>query len=159
MKTNAAFIILFAATISLSAQEKKVEIVSNSLYEQKHDEATQETVLSCGVVSCGAKVVDVPYDYHLPFKVYDIPNNNWTLQQDIYNALEANVPSLRVANRNDLATVPKFNIRGDDATIVILDGVRVDASILNTINPADIESIKVAPSATARNYFLSNPNF
>lgn len=92
-----------------------------------------------------------PKDY--PFKVYCIENNNWVLQQDIYNSLEARVPSLRVTNRNNLTTEPKFNIRGDDDTVVIVDGVRFDASILNAINPNDIESIKVAPSAAASNYF------
>ena len=96
------------------------------------------------IVECKTKVY--------PFKVYTIKNNNWTLQQDIYNALEAKVPSLRVGNRNNLATNPTFTLRGDDETIVIVDGIRYDASILNTLNPNDIESVTVAPGVAASNY-------
>jgi len=88
-----------------------------------------------------------------PFKVYTIANKHWVRHQDIYNDLLARVPSLRIGNRNDITASPNFNIRGSDVTIVIVDGIRYDASILNSLNPADIESIKVAPSVAATNYF------
>lgn len=88
-----------------------------------------------------------------PFKVYCIQNNDWVIQQDIYNALENKVPSLRVGNKNFTGETPTFNIRGGDETIVIVDGIRYDASILNVLNPDNIESIKVAPSVAATNYF------
>ena len=48
------------------------------------------------------------------------------------------------------------HVRGDDNTIVVLDGVRQDISILSSLNPQDIESIKVAPSTAATNYFINN---
>ena len=88
-----------------------------------------------------------------PFKVYCIQNSDWVLQQDIYNALEAKVPALRVKNKNAIAQTPSFKIRGEDDTIVIVDGIRFDASILSVLNPNDIETIKVAPSVAATNYF------
>jgi hypothetical protein len=159
MKIKAIFLVLLSVTFSLSAQEQKVEIVPKPLLEPIQTESIEEVILSRRVVSSGVAISKIPYDYHLPFKVYYIPNNNWVLQQDIYNSLQVYVPSLRVTNRNDTAIVPKFSIRGDDDTVVIVDGVQFDASVLNTINPADIESIKVALSDTARNYFLSNSNF
>ena len=91
----------------------------------------------------------------LPFQVYSIKNTGWVIQQDIYNALRAKVPSLTISNSTNLGLTPAFRIRGNDAPIVLLDGVRVDASILNTLNPQDIESIHVAPSAAGTNYFLN----
>ena len=54
---------------------------------------------------------------------------------------------------------PVFSIRGDTNTIVIVDGIRYDASILNAINPNDIESIKVAPSAAANNFLRNGLNY
>ncbi|MFS4469214.1 TonB-dependent receptor plug domain-containing protein [Maribacter sp. 2210JD10-5] len=90
-----------------------------------------------------------------PFKVHCITNNNWMTQQDMYIELEVRVPSLRIQNKNALTLPPSIQMRGDDNTIVIVDGVRYDASILNTLNPQDIESVKVAPSVAATNYFLS----
>ncbi|MFD2587162.1 TonB-dependent receptor plug domain-containing protein [Croceitalea marina] len=99
-------------------------------------------------IKCNAKVY--------PFKTYIIKNNNWVLQQDMYNAIEANVPSVRVSNRNNITKRPSVGIRGDFNTTVIVDGVRFNASILSTLNPNDIECIKVAPSIVATNYFLNN---
>ncbi|MEM9362592.1 MAG: TonB-dependent receptor plug domain-containing protein [Bacteroidota bacterium] len=91
----------------------------------------------------------------LPFQVYSIKNTGWVIQQDIYSALSTKVPSLTISNISALGSTPVFRIRGNDAPIILLDGVRVDASILNTLNPQDIESIHVAPSAAGTNYFLN----
>lgn len=94
-----------------------------------------------------------------PFKVYCIPNTNWVLQQDMYNALEARVPALRVQNRNLAIGNPSIRLRGHNIDVVIVDGVRYDASILNSWNPNDIESIRVAPSVAATNYFMNTNTF
>ncbi|MEM9076458.1 MAG: TonB-dependent receptor plug domain-containing protein [Bacteroidota bacterium] len=91
----------------------------------------------------------------LPFQVYSIKNTGWVIQQDIYNALRAKVPSLNISNTSNLNSRPVFRLRGNDAPVILLDGIRVDASILNTLNPEDIESIHVAPSAAGTNYFLN----
>ncbi len=91
----------------------------------------------------------------LPFTVHCIKNENWVIQQDMYNALRARVPSLNISNVNTVNQIPNIRIRGNDGVIVMLDGIRVDASILNTLNPEDIESIHVAPSAAGTNYFLN----
>ena len=100
--------------------------------------------------------VDFP-EKELPFKVHKICNTNWVQIQDVYNALRATVPSLSITN-SGLNRTPKISMRGDDNTIVILDGVRYDASILNAINPADIEHVKVATGAAATNYLRNNFN-
>ncbi|MGX1930412.1 TonB-dependent receptor plug domain-containing protein [Flagellimonas sp. 2504JD4-2] len=90
-----------------------------------------------------------------PFKVYCIPNTNWVLQPDIYNALEAGVPSLRVQNKNLLSGIPSIRLRGTNVDEVIVDGVRYNISILNSLNPNDIESIRVVPSVAATSYFAN----
>ncbi|MEM8847650.1 MAG: TonB-dependent receptor plug domain-containing protein, partial [Bacteroidota bacterium] len=90
-----------------------------------------------------------------PFQVYSIKNDGWVIQQDIFNALRGRVPSLTISNINSLGSIPNFKVRGNDAPIILLDGIRVDSSILNTLNPQDIESIHVAPSAAGTNYFLN----
>ena len=94
----------------------------------------------------------------LPFKVYCIPNENWVLQQDIYNTIQAHVPSLQVQNKTQLLERPNLRFRGQEITTVILDGIRYDASVLNALNPEDIESIKIAPSVAAANYFANASN-
>ena len=87
-----------------------------------------------------------------PFKVYRIPNENWVATNDVYNAIRAKVPSVSINVSSDLSKTPKISMRGDDNTIVIVDGIRYDASILNTSNPADIEHISVATDVAASNY-------
>ncbi len=88
------------------------------------------------------------------FKVYEIPNKNWTTQQYVYNAISAKVPSLQIPQTIN-STTPTISMRGDDTTIVIVDGVRYDASILNILNPANIESVKVSNFPGAQNYFIN----
>ncbi|MFS4455738.1 carboxypeptidase-like regulatory domain-containing protein [Maribacter sp. 2304DJ31-5] len=97
-------------------------------------------------------------DYYLPFKIYEFDDytEKWNTPNDIYNTL-LKVPGMRLQNTNNSLsnTPPSITMRGDVNTVVILDGIRYDASILTTLNPQDIESIKVAPSVAATNYFLS----
>lgn len=88
------------------------------------------------------------------FQVYQIPNENWTTQQEMYNAISAKVPSVQIEQARP-NTKPNIRMRGDDTTIVIVDGVRYDASILNTLNPADIESVKVSNFPGAQNFFIN----
>lgn len=90
-----------------------------------------------------------------PFKLFHLDNENWTLPQDIYNAIRAKVPSVAVATTG-LGERPNIRIRGDDNTIVIIDGMQYDATILSTLNPSDIESITVAPNLAAANYLRNN---
>jgi len=90
------------------------------------------------------------------FKVYKVCNSNWTNHQDMYNAIQAKVPGVSIIKNNSLNAGPNIQMRGDDNTIVIVDGIRYGNSILNTLNPADIESVKVSNSTTAQNYFINN---
>mgnify|MGYP003624954338 FL=1 len=96
-------------------------------------------------------------DYYLPFKIYDIPAVHIHTIQDIYTAIQSNVPGVSIATIQFNET-PKITMRGDPHTIVIVDGVRFDASILKTLNPQDIEKIEVATSLAASNYLLNNRN-
>jgi len=91
-----------------------------------------------------------------PFKVYKIWNNHWTTLQDMFNALTAKVPGVQIDNTytNNIAT--NIKMRGSTNTIVIVDGIRQDASILNQLNPSDIESIEVSNNLAAQNYFVNN---
>ena len=90
-----------------------------------------------------------------PFRVYCLTNENWVLPQDITIALRARIPSLTISNDVNSFSTPVLRLRGNDQPIILLDGIRVDASIFNTLNPNDIESIMVAPSAAGTNYFLN----
>lgn len=80
--------------------------------------------------------------------MYTVENRNWIVQQEIYNNISANAPGVQVtygnANRRS-----NIKIRGTDNTVVFVDGVRYDASILNTLNPADIESVTVSNNPAA----------
>lgn len=88
-----------------------------------------------------------------PFVVHCITNDNWIIPQDVFNSLQAKVPSLNVSNTASPNLTPLFRLRGNSNPIILLDGIRVDASILNTLNLNDIESIHVAPSAAGASYF------
>ncbi|WP_435625505.1 TonB-dependent receptor plug domain-containing protein [Flagellimonas sp.] len=90
-----------------------------------------------------------------PFTVYCLKNDNWILPQDILIALRAKIPSINVSNDTNPFATPRFRIRGEADPIILIDGIRVDASILNNLNPNDIESIMVAPSAAGVNHFLN----
>ena len=93
----------------------------------------------------------------LPFKFYTLFNSDWNTTQDIYNSIQSKVPGVTIAtSSNSPNQTPSIRMRGDDNTIVIVDGVRFDASILNTLNPSDIQHVQVAPSAAATNYFVNN---
>ncbi len=91
-----------------------------------------------------------------PFKTYKIWNNHWTTLQDMFNAITAKVPGVQIDNTytNNIAT--NIKMRGSTNTIVIVDGIRQDASILNQLNPSDIESIEVSNNLAAQNYFVNN---
>jgi len=140
-------------TLSINAQEQKVEIVPDSLFfKYKKPKKNDELVLSCSTP--GVIVQCVSSDYYLPFKLYDFSSKkeNWHNTQDIYNAIQAKVPGISITANNNLNQAPNIRMRGDNNTIVIVDGIRYDTSILNTLNPADIESVTVVPGVAASNY-------
>ncbi len=89
-----------------------------------------------------------------PFKVYEICNTNWANMQDVYNAIDAKVPGVSIPQTTNVST-PNIRMRGSDKTIVIVDGVRYDASILATLNADNIESVKVSHNPAAQNYFIN----
>ena len=111
-----------------------------------------------GVILISTKVNQKPViqEKVRPFKIYSICNDNWNTSLDVYNAIQAKVPNVSITTNSNIQAVPNIRMRGDDNTIVIIDGIRTDASILNSLNPADIESIKVATGTAAANYLINN---
>lgn len=96
-------------------------------------------------------------DNKCPFKVYQIDGANLNTQQDLFNAIRSEVPGVIISNAYSNET-PIISMRGDSNTIVIVDGIRYNVSILNTLNPQDIEKVEVATSAAASSYLLNNRN-
>ncbi len=91
-----------------------------------------------------------------PFKIYKIWNNHWTTHQDMFNAITANAPGVQIDHGYTNKVAANIKMRGSTNTIVIVDGIRQDASILNQLNPSDIESIEVSNNLAAQNYFVNN---
>ncbi|WP_394748628.1 TonB-dependent receptor plug domain-containing protein [Spongiimicrobium salis] len=93
------------------------------------------------------------------FKVYELEaeNEHWYSIQDVYSSLITKVPSIRISNQR-IGQTPRITIRGDQNTIVIVDGIRYDASIFTILNPQDIQSIKVSADPAAATYFIANQN-
>lgn len=83
-------------------------------------------------------------DYYLAFNIHELKDfeENWHATQDIGISLPK-IPGVQVRSTNSFSS-SSIRMRGDNKTIVILDGIRYDASILNTLNPEDIEHIAVA---------------
>ena len=133
------------------------DIVSISVLKGPEAAAVYGSAGINGVVIINTKMYVKPLvsKENYPFKFYDIKNVNWTIHQDMYNTISANVPGVEIKNTLNTAT-PEIRMRGDDNTIVIVDGIRYDASILNTLNPSDIESVKVSNNTSAQNYFINN---
>ncbi|MGJ8733961.1 MAG: carboxypeptidase-like regulatory domain-containing protein [Cellulophaga sp.] len=95
---------------------------------------------------------------NLPFNIYEFGTENINTQQDLYNTIRAKVPGVQITNTQN-NNIPKITMRGDSNTIVIIDGIRyTDTSILQTINPLDIEKVYVANSIAASNYLLTKRN-
>lgn len=96
--------------------------------------------------------------YYLPFKIHEFWADDLVSQNDLYNRLRTNVPGIQITNTLG-GKSPKITMRGESNTIVIIDGVRYnDTSILNTLNPSDIEKVYVANSPAAEQYLLTKRN-
>lgn len=135
------FFSIILVSLSLKAQEQKVEIVPDSLFHLKSTSTEQTVKWSCGYSVIG-----------IPILIESVELNN---HYDLYTHL-SKAPGVLISSNPNLNIVPTIRMRGDDNTIVIVDGIRYDASILNTLNPSNIESITVAPSVAASNYLLNN---
>jgi len=159
MKNIFLFSSLVLLSVGVRAQEQKVEIEQDLLFNTA-EKAAADTLryLSCSAQSVVIK--SVSSDHFLPFKLYDFvaAKENWSDMQTVYNSLQAKVPSIIITSNNRLNQPPNISMRGDRSTIVLIDGIRYDASILNTLNPSDIESITVAPNVAAANYLRNNQN-
>lgn len=157
MKTTFLFISIFFITLAKNAQEQKVKIVPDSLFYKPLSTEVFQVSTYCSYSVCGIDVGWVSADYSLPFKVYEFhsKDENWIDTQSIYNSIRSKVPGITISTSANLNAIPNIRMRGDDNTLVIVDGIRYDSSILNTLNPADIESVKVSNSPAAQNYFIN----
>lgn len=81
---------------------------------------------------------------------YKVSSEDFIMQtwRDVYNALYAKVPGIRIFNVQPWE-VPTFRIRNQEQHVVYIDGVRTTMASLQSLNPADIESITVLPNAVA----------
>lgn len=132
------FIVILISS-SLKAQEQKVEIVPLDVISKEWSNSNPAVTFSCSFKG-------------IPILMESLELNN---HYDLYAHL-SKVPGVSISSNTNLSKAPTIRMRGDDNTIVIVDGIRYDTSILNTLNPSDIESIIVVPSATASNYLLNN---
>lgn len=158
MKNLFVFFSLVVISLSVNAQEQKVEIVPDSLFRSISTTCTL-VFSSCGYPADEMEAEPaVPSDLVLPFKLYHLSSNyeNWFNMQSVYNTIQVKVPNVQITTSADLTAIPRIIMRGDDNTIVIVDGIRYNASVFNTLNPSDIESITVAPSVAASNYLRNN---
>ncbi|MDR3251647.1 MAG: SusC/RagA family TonB-linked outer membrane protein, partial [Tannerella sp.] len=94
---------------------------------------------------------------------------------NIGQALQGVVPNLNISIANGAPnTVPSFNIRGgtsieknssgdwvvtNDAPLILVNGVEVSATMLNQMNPNDIESISVIQDASAAAIYGTKATF
>lgn len=161
---NVMILMLFGLFSTLcEAQEQKVALVPGLVQGIKQ---TEILPLEAGpylkgpitfVCNVTATTVTIkPVD--TAFRVYKLhaSEENWYTQQDIYNSMQAKVPGIRIGN-TQFNQIPAIAMRGGDRPIIIVDGIRyTDASILNALNPQDIEKIEVANSVAATNYLLNN---
>lgn len=149
-----SIIVLAALFISANSftQKTKLEITPESIFVPVNESLEQSVVgmeLLEGKLLCSAIEVSLQsFETKLAFKVYTVQNTNWVLNQDSYNSVNGTVLGVQIT-QNGLDQIPSIRIRGTDNTVVIVDGVRVDASILNMLNPADIESVKVSNNPAA----------
>lgn len=95
-------------------------------------------------------------DHILPYKIYELydSDENWQTTEDLRISL-LKIPGVQVGSSRAFSS-SSIRMRGENNTIVIVDGVRYDSSILNSLNPSDIENIKVATDAAASNYLRNS---
>lgn len=141
---------------NLLAQEPKLESIPKPIFvptPTQHIPNPEVTELLQGQLSCSVIGIPIePSDRNTPFKVYTVENRNWMVPLDVYTSISANVPGVQVThgNANRRSTI---KMRGTSNTVVIVDGIGYDSSILNRLNPADIESVTVSNNPAAELYF------
>lgn len=107
------------------------------------------------VVPVNSKVYPLKQLAENTFKIFTVvpTHTAWARQQDVYNDIRAKVPGMVISGVDGVNATPAIRLRGSANAIVIVDGVRYDASILNVLNPADIESVKISNNLGAQSYF------
>ncbi len=149
-------------TISCLAQEQKVTVVPflvkgivKPVVELPNvsDSFINEILLGCGMnhQTVKSKRIEIPY------KIYTLKEEkeNWFSMNQVYNTITTKIPGIQIEDRG-LTDAPKIRIRNSEDVVIMVDGIRYDASILNTINPLDIETIEVANNPAAQTYYQGN---
>jgi len=161
--------VLVFSSLGYVIKEVKIEGETILNVEMKADSAKLDEIVVCGygvkkrtiVTNCSnliqvKKVIEKNKQEH-PFKIYKIRNENFVTQQDVYNAIRAEVPNVQITNTQAQET-PTITMRGDDNTIVIIDGIRTTIDALHSLNPSSIETIEVSNNTAATNYLLTPRN-
>jgi hypothetical protein len=119
----------------VNGQEKKVEIVSFVKVFEEWTKINHQVQFTC--TTKGIPILMESIDF----------NNHYDLHNYLYKFL-----GVSITKSSSVNPVLKILMRGDNHTIVIVDGFHCDASILNRLITSDIESITVASSIAASNY-------
>ncbi len=95
---------------------------------------------------------------NIPFKVYELnqEEEKWYTKSQLFSAIQSKVPGFRISgNPNQMAQITS---RGSSNITIIVDGIRYDASILDTLNALDIATVRIVNSVAGANYYRNNPN-
>jgi hypothetical protein len=158
MKKYIIIAVVLLISANLLAQESRLEIIPKSIFvlgsiDRQQLPNPEITKLLDGKFSCSTTGFPIQkINSTDSFKIYTLDNRNWVMQQDMYNSIIANVPNVQIRNMNS-NQAPNIKMRGTQNTIVLVDGVRYDVSILNALNPADIESVRLSNNPSAEVYF------
>lgn len=152
MKKYSIIAVILLMSGNSFAQEPKLEIIPRPIVVPIHDQHIpnpEVTELLQGKLSCSVIGIPIESSYtKTPFKVYTVENRKCIVSLDVYNSISVNVPGIQVTNGNANRS-SNSKMRGTDNTVVFVDGIRYDATILNTLNPADIESVTVSNNPAA----------
>jgi len=134
------YLLLMSSGVFAIAQETKVEIIST----EKDVNAVTKTYVACSI-TCA--VIGIP--------IIREESLNFQSQSDFYVYL-SKIPAVRISSEVDFNRTASIQIRGDNNPLIMVDGVQYDKSILNSLNPSNIESIKVVKSIAETNYLRNN---
>ncbi len=90
--------------------------------------------------------------------VIDVANLDVPTHPQLYNQLMARVPNLRIANQLFPVGRPNITLRNNQNVILLIDGIRYDLSVLNVLNPQDIQKVTISPSPIAVYDYLTQTN-
>ena len=92
---------------------------------------------------------------------YASKQNNTVAEQSLNKTLQGRVAGLEISNPNGTANMPSIRIRGANSIhhgtepLYIVDGLRVNSAVINSINPTNIKEISVLKNHEASSIYGS----